>query len=93
MYGEGHVHAPPVHTSFAPQVVPQAPQLVTVVSDVHAPPQHALPAPPGQAWFELLAPLGSLLQTPGIPASAQLWHTPLQAVLQHTPSTQNPLEH
>jgi hypothetical protein len=47
----------------------------------------------GHAWFALLLPEGSLLHMPTEPFSAQLLHVPLQALLQHTPSTQKVLVH
>jgi hypothetical protein len=34
-----------------------------------------------------------VVQVPGFPLSEHAWHWPVQALLQHTPSTQKPLRH
>jgi hypothetical protein len=59
----------------------------------HAPP-HVAPAPAQAAWPVDVrgAPL-TAVQVPLVVASAQASHCPAQAVLQQTPSAQNPLRH
>jgi hypothetical protein len=39
------------------------------------------------------APEATVVQVPGLPATSQAWHWPLQAVSQQRPSTQFPLAH
>jgi len=44
-------------------------------------------------WFRGSAPLGTLVQAPGVPASAQDLQVPVQAVRQQTPCSQKPELH
>ena len=54
-----------------------------------APLQAPLPTQPGASCW----PEGVLRHVPTLPATLHDWQTPLQAELQHTPSTQLPVAH
>ncbi len=62
-------------------------------------PSHLPFVPHAAAPLSLHSPRGSTLsaatvrQRPGEPGNAQEWQVPVQAVSQHTPSTQNPEAH
>ena len=50
-------------------------------------------APASVHWFSGSAPLGTLVQAPGVPARAQDWQVPVQAVAQQIPCSQKPELH
>jgi len=50
-------------------------------------------APASVHWFSGSAPLGTLVQVPGVPASAHDRQVPVQAPPQQTPCSQNPELH
>jgi hypothetical protein len=62
------------------QAVPQLPQLVSVSTFVQLPPQHS--KPDEQAWSGLFELLGTVVQMPCDPESAQELHVPAHALLQ-----------
>ena len=49
--------------------------------------------PRSEHWFSGSAPLGTLVQVPTVPASAQDWQVAPQAVMQQTPWAQTPDTH
>jgi hypothetical protein len=57
----------------------------------HTPPQ-TLPSEP-HAWRAACGAPITFVQVPTEPGTSQAWHCPLQAALQHTPSTHWPLVH
>jgi hypothetical protein len=52
-----------------------------------------LDAPRSAHWFSGSCPLGTLVQAPTVPASAQDWQVPPHAVAQQTPCAQKPDTH
>jgi len=65
----------------------QAPAPLQAPSVLHA------VAPRSEHWFSGSAPLGTLVQVPTVPASAQDWQVAPQAVMQQTPCAQKPEPH
>ena len=95
--GAGHAPVPPHDAAavWVPAAQLAARQLVVAPGYAHAvaleplqlPPQ-ALPSLAQAVRVPCGAPLDTVAHVPTLPAMSQAWHWPVQALLQHTPSTQ-----
>jgi hypothetical protein len=85
------VSVDPVQLAVA-QVVPAAYRRHAPAPS-HVPSRPQVDAPWSVHWFSGSWPVGTLVQVPAVPVSAQDWHVPAQAVAQQKPCSQKPVMH